>query len=103
MYISEIPITDAWDMKYESQFFAVDDFDGLRAAIESNDDLNINTTDQTGMTALQQAAFRGNAAMCRYLLDKGADVNSDKHENQYTTLMFGALSGTTYSIVTRWL
>lgn len=65
----------------------------MKATIESNDGVDIDCTDQTGMTALQQAAFRGNAEMCRYLLDKGADVNSDKHENQYTTLMFGALSG----------
>lgn len=45
------------------------------------------------MSALQQAAFRGNYTMCEYLLNKGADVNHDKHENQYTTLMFAALSG----------
>ena len=45
------------------------------------------------MTALQHASFRGNAELCRYLLEHGADVNSDKHDNKYTALMFAALSG----------
>lgn len=45
------------------------------------------------MTALQHAAFRGNLELCEWLLSKGADVNTDQHENQYTTLMFAALSG----------
>lgn len=45
------------------------------------------------MTALQHAAFRGNFELTKYLLEHGANVNSDKHDNDYTTLMFGALSG----------
>lgn len=45
------------------------------------------------MTSLQHAAFRGNFELCEWLLARGADVNTDQHENKYTTLMFAALSG----------
>ena len=48
---------------------------------------------QNGMTPLQHAAMKGRADVVRFLLDNGADVNSDHHENSYTTLHFGALSG----------
>ena len=45
------------------------------------------------MTALQHAAYKGNLELCRQLLLRGADVNSNEHEHGYTALMFGALSG----------
>ncbi|KAK7480965.1 hypothetical protein BaRGS_00027780 [Batillaria attramentaria] len=45
------------------------------------------------MTPLQHAAFRGKTELCRLLLDHGADVNSDYHDNNYSTLHFAALSG----------
>lgn len=51
--------------------------------------------DDTGMTLLQHAAFRGKNDLCRFLLLRGADVNSNYHENCYTALMFAALSGNT--------
>lgn len=51
---------------------------------------------QTGMTPLQHAAFRGRKEMVELLLANGADVNADKHENSYSTLMFAALSGISY-------
>lgn len=45
------------------------------------------------MTALQHAAFKGHASICSLLLAHGADVNDHEHDQGYTALMFGALSG----------
>ena len=45
------------------------------------------------MTLINHAAYRGNISMAQTLLDMGADVNINKHEHGYTTLMFAALSG----------
>jgi ankyrin repeat protein len=47
------------------------------------------------MTPLQHAAFRGRREMVELFLANGADVNSNKHENSYSTLMFASLSGIT--------
>lgn len=55
----------------------------------------IDCLDENGMTPLQHAAYRGNESLCRLLLDRGADVNSNFHEHGYTALMFAALSGNT--------
>jgi ankyrin repeat and MYND domain-containing protein 2 len=46
-----------------------------------------------GMTPLQHSAYKGNKEAVQMLLDRGADVNSGKHEFSYTALHFGALSG----------
>lgn len=48
------------------------------------------------MTPLQHAAFRGRKEMVELLLANGANVNTDKHENSYSTLMFAALSGISF-------
>jgi len=45
------------------------------------------------MTPLQHAAFKGHANICSILLAHGADVNDHEHDQGYTALMFGALSG----------
>ena len=45
------------------------------------------------MTPLQHAAFRGQVEIAELLLSHGADVNSNYHENDYSALMFAALSG----------
>ncbi|KPJ05062.1 PREDICTED: ankyrin repeat and MYND domain-containing protein 2 [Papilio xuthus] len=54
---------------------------------------SVDLFDENGMTALQHAAYKGNKDMVQMLLDRGADVNSGKHEYNYTALHFGALSG----------
>ncbi|KAJ8306824.1 hypothetical protein KUTeg_014908, partial [Tegillarca granosa] len=55
--------------------------------------VRIDALDDTGMTVLQQAAFRGKKDICELLLSHGADVNSNYHDNEYTALMFACLSG----------
>ncbi len=45
------------------------------------------------MTPLQHASFKGHANICSLLLAHGADVNDHEHDQGYTALMFGALSG----------
>ncbi|XP_072943831.1 ankyrin repeat and MYND domain-containing protein 2 [Epargyreus clarus] len=54
---------------------------------------SVDFFDENGMTALQHAAYKGCKEMVQMLLDRGADVNSGKHEYNYTALHFGALSG----------
>lgn len=53
----------------------------------------VNETDSSGMTALHHAAYKGNAELAKMLIAHGADVNSDKHDHQYSPLHFAALSG----------
>ena len=48
---------------------------------------------QSGMTPLLHAAFRDQYEIAQLLLAHGADVNTNYHENGYTSLMFAALSG----------
>ncbi|KAK3532441.1 hypothetical protein QTP86_018089, partial [Hemibagrus guttatus] len=48
---------------------------------------------QNGMTPLMHAAYKGQADLCRLLLQHGADVNCNEHEYGYTALMFASLSG----------
>uniref|UniRef100_A0AAG5D9K0 MYND-type domain-containing protein n=1 Tax=Anopheles atroparvus TaxID=41427 RepID=A0AAG5D9K0_ANOAO len=54
---------------------------------------NVDFVDENGMTPLQHASYKGNKEAVQLLLDQGADVNSGKHEYNYTALHFGALSG----------
>ncbi|XP_050533556.1 ankyrin repeat and MYND domain-containing protein 2 [Daktulosphaira vitifoliae] len=56
-------------------------------------DIRTDILDEHGMTPLQHAAYKGNEQIVRWLLSKGADVNSGKHKYQYTALHFAALSG----------
>lgn len=71
---------------------AKNDTNGLKAALSSYSG-SIDFTDDNGMTPLQHAAYKGNKEIVQYLLDMGADVNSGKHEFNYTALHFAALSG----------
>ena len=45
------------------------------------------------MTLLMQAAYKGDATICKFLMEKGASVNAVEKENQYTALMMACLAG----------
>ncbi|XP_062846814.1 ankyrin repeat and MYND domain-containing protein 2-like [Trichomycterus rosablanca] len=53
----------------------------------------VNCLDENGMSPLMHAAYKGQADICRLLLQHGADVNCNEHEYGYTALMFASLSG----------
>ncbi|XP_074543455.1 ankyrin repeat and MYND domain-containing protein 2-like isoform X2 [Halichoeres trimaculatus] len=65
------------------------------AEMLANNNIRINCLDENGMTPLMHAAYKGEAEMCRLLLQHGADVNCNQHEFGYTALMFAGLSGKT--------
>ncbi|XP_042886415.1 ankyrin repeat and MYND domain-containing protein 2-like [Penaeus japonicus] len=55
-------------------------------------------TDGSGMTALHHAAYKGNAELCKLLIEHNADINSDSHDHRYSPLHFAALSGSTATV-----
>ncbi|XP_060798831.1 ankyrin repeat and MYND domain-containing protein 2-like [Neoarius graeffei] len=63
------------------------------ARILNSKDVRVNCLDENGMTPLMHAAYKGQADLCRLLLQHGADVNCNEHEYGYTALMFASLSG----------
>ncbi|XP_033731860.1 ankyrin repeat and MYND domain-containing protein 2-like isoform X2 [Pecten maximus] len=67
--------------------------DEVMLLLKENTVKNVDFLDDTGMTPLQHAAFRGKNELCQLLLAHGANVNSNYHDNGYTALMFAALSG----------
>ena len=56
--------------------------------------LNIDATDQQGMTALHIAISRGYEDICRYLINNGASINIDKKHGR-TSLHLAANAGST--------
>ncbi|CAO1307752.1 unnamed protein product [Diamesa tonsa] len=68
------------------------DIGGLKAKLISFKG-TVDFTDENGMTPLQHSCYKGNKEAVQLLIDLGADVNSGKHEYNYTTLHFAALSG----------
>ncbi|XP_030570963.1 ankyrin repeat and MYND domain-containing protein 2 [Drosophila novamexicana] len=56
----------------------------------------VNFVDDSGMSILAHASFKGNKEAVQLLLDMGADINLNQHGADYTPLHFAALSGNTY-------
>ncbi|ALC43723.1 CG8003 [Drosophila busckii] len=56
----------------------------------------VNFVDDSGMSILAHASFKGNREAVQLLLDMGADINLNQHGADYTPLHFGALSGNTH-------
>lgn len=63
--------------------------------VSTSESLNVNCTDENGMSPLQHAAYKGNLKMAKFFLERGADVNQNDHEHRYSALMFAALGGHT--------
>ena len=61
--------------------------------ILNESDVRINCMDENGMTGLEHSAYKGNYEMTKYLLERGAEPNHNKHIHGYTALMFAALGG----------
>ncbi|EDV96919.1 GH14954 [Drosophila grimshawi] len=55
----------------------------------------VNFVDDSGMSILAHASFKGNKEAVQLLLDMGADINLNQHGADYTPLHFAALSGNT--------
>jgi hypothetical protein len=56
-------------------------------------DVRINSCDENGMNALSHSSYKGNYEICKYLIERGADVNDRHHVHGYTALMFAAIGG----------
>jgi len=56
-------------------------------------DIRLNVGDESGMSPLLHAAYKGNYELARLLIERGADVNFDQHAHKYSALMFAAIGG----------
>ena len=65
------------------------------AALEAvrSGDVRVNCVDDSGMSLLDQAAFKGDETLAAALLAVGADADNRRHAHGYTCLMFAALAG----------
>uniref|UniRef100_A0AC34QQN8 Protein arginine N-methyltransferase n=1 Tax=Panagrolaimus sp. JU765 TaxID=591449 RepID=A0AC34QQN8_9BILA len=73
-------------------FEAIDQKD-YETVAELVENVNINCIDKSGMNPIDQACFRGDADIVRFLIENGGDVDNRKHPQGYTCLMFAALAG----------
>lgn len=62
---------------------------------QSISEVNVNCTEEDGMTALMFASYKGKPDMIEYLLTNGASPNHNSHKDGYTPLMFATLAGST--------
>lgn len=67
-------------------------FDEIQTIVRTSN-LKLNFVDENGMTPLQNACYKGDLETCKFLIERGADVNANQHVHGYTALMFAALGG----------
>ncbi|KAG5450250.1 Ankyrin repeat and MYND domain-containing protein 2, variant 2 [Clonorchis sinensis] len=81
-------------MSLEDFHTAVTDGDFAKVKLLlSADSTLVNEVNESGMSPLHQACFRGHVDVVEYLLQNGADVNSKDQKQGYTALMFAAITG----------
>lgn len=76
------------DIDYLSDSASIGDMESVKFFIEKCN-VDVNSTDDIGRTALHKAAYRGKDSIVEYLLSKGANINSKIENND------PELSGTT--------
>jgi ankyrin repeat protein len=54
---------------------------------------SLEVEDDSGMTPLMHAVWKGKVKVAKFLLAEGADVNGGNHDHDYTALHFAALAG----------
>ncbi|KAE9549606.1 hypothetical protein FO519_007180 [Halicephalobus sp. NKZ332] len=79
----------------EEQLFEAVDKRDYKTVVELVDSgkVRINCLDKSNMNPLDQACFRGDEDIVKFLIEHGADVDNRKHPESYTCLMFAALAG----------
>lgn len=68
------------------------DFDEVQTVVRTSN-MKLNFADENGMSPLQNACYKGNLDICKFLIERGAEVNANEHVHGYTALMFAALGG----------
>jgi hypothetical protein len=67
--------------------------DEVETLLRSPELTSVNFVDENGMCPLSNACYKGNIDICKSLIERGADVNTNQHVHGYTPLMFAALGG----------
>jgi ankyrin repeat protein len=67
--------------------------EGLSSILTQSNSSLVDVPDKDGMTPLMHAAYKGRLKLCQFLLDNGANVNSDMQSEGYTPLMFATIAG----------
>jgi len=85
------PIFDAISKSAEDDVDAVRKYIDMKASEGGVDSIDLQ--DDSGMTLLMHAAWKGKLKVAKFLIAEGADVNGGDHDHDYTALHFAALAG----------
>ena len=55
--------------------------------------IDLEQGDENGLSPLLMAAHKGHYEIAKLLIERGADVNYNKHNHRYSALMFAAIGG----------
>lgn len=74
------------------------DVDGVKEVLAFYPDIDINTQDENGWSALHYSAFRGHAEIVIILLKENVIPNLKEKKNQQTPLHLAAASGSSRTV-----